>query len=52
MSPRYRILMSEHQQFSILRQVTAERRDGEAERPQKVLERDPGGGVGSGLRCS
>jgi len=52
MPPRYRILMPEHQQFSVLRQVTAERQDGEAEHPQKVLERDPGVGVGSGLRCS
>ena len=26
--------------------------DGEAEHPQKGLERNPGGGVGSGLRCS
>ena len=29
--PRYRVLMPEHQQLSILRQVSAERQDGQAE---------------------
>jgi hypothetical protein len=33
MPPQYRSLMPEHQQFSILRQVTAERQDGQAEHP-------------------
>jgi hypothetical protein len=31
--PQYRILMPEHQQLSILRQVTAEHQDGQAEHP-------------------
>jgi hypothetical protein len=29
--PQYRVLMPEHQQLSILRQVAAERQDGQAE---------------------
>jgi hypothetical protein len=33
MPPQYRVLMPEHQQFSILRQVTAERQHGQAEHP-------------------
>jgi hypothetical protein len=35
MPPQYRSLMPEHQQFSILRQVTAERQDGQAEHPAR-----------------
>jgi hypothetical protein len=33
--PQYRVLMPEHQQFSILRRVTAERQDGQAEHPAR-----------------
>ena len=33
--PQYRVLMPEHQQLSILRQVTAERQDGQAEHPAR-----------------
>jgi hypothetical protein len=35
MPPQYRILMPEHQQFSIPRHVTAERQDGQAVRPAR-----------------
>ena len=33
--PQYRVLMPEHQQLSILRQVTAEHQDGQAEYPAR-----------------
>jgi hypothetical protein len=33
--PQYRVFMPEHQQLSILRQVTAERQDGQAEHPAR-----------------
>ena len=33
--PQYRILMPEHQQFGILRQVAAEHQDGQAEYPAR-----------------
>ncbi len=33
--PQYRVLMPEHEQLSILRQVAAERQDGQAEHPAR-----------------
>ena len=33
--PQYRVLMPEHQHLSILRQVTAERQDDQAEHPAR-----------------
>ena len=33
--PQYRVLMPEHQQPGILRRVTAERQDGQAEHPAR-----------------
>lgn len=39
--PQYRILMPEHQQLSILRQVTAEYQDGQAQYPAREQADDP-----------
>jgi len=38
--PQYRVLMPEHQQLSILRQVTAEHQDGQAEYPAREQVND------------
>jgi hypothetical protein len=39
MPPQYRVLMPEHRQLSILRQVTAEHHDGQAEHtPRKHVD--------------
>jgi hypothetical protein len=35
MPPQYRVLMPENQQLSILRQLTAERQDDQAEQPAR-----------------
>jgi hypothetical protein len=39
--PQYRVLMPDHQQLSILRQVTAEHQDGQAEYPAREQVDDP-----------
>jgi hypothetical protein len=40
MPPQDRVLVPEHHQFSILRQVTAEHQDGQAERPARKQVHD------------